>query len=230
MVVKPGRLFLIAMLSLVVMSGFLSNARADINCGVDQVQDAYGNLYNTVQIGSQCWMAENLNAGRMVDSWVDQSNNTIIEKYCYNDDLDYCATDGGLYQWDEMMMYSATDGAQGICPKGWHIPTDTEWKTMEITLGMSQTQADGTNWRGVDQGNQLKAGGASGFEARLSGFHFPNSSFYYYNQSTVFWTATTTNEIGYVSWNRCLSFNEPRVSRTGYYSWEMGLSVRCVKD
>ncbi|MCP4252684.1 MAG: hypothetical protein GY775_04615 [Candidatus Scalindua sp.] len=106
-------------------------------CGTDQVGDVDGNLYDTVQIGSQCWMAENLNVGTMVEGSMDQPYDTVIEKYCYRNILDNCNAYGGLYQWREMMQYVTTEGTQGICPTGWHIPTDAEWKTLEMYLGMS---------------------------------------------------------------------------------------------
>jgi len=56
------------------------------------------------------------------------SNNSVIEKYCYNNEEDSCTKYGGLYQWDEMMQYTTEQGVRGICPAGWHLPTDEEWK------------------------------------------------------------------------------------------------------
>jgi uncharacterized protein (TIGR02145 family) len=60
-----------------------------------------------------------------------QSNNSIIEKYCYDNNLDSCTKYGGLYQWNEIMQYTTQQGVQGICPTGWHLPTDEEWKVLE---------------------------------------------------------------------------------------------------
>ncbi len=79
------------------------------------------------------------------------TNNSSIEKYCYNDVPANCETYGGLYQWDEIMQYTTTPGVQGICPSGWHLPTGEEWKQMEMALGMSQSEADLYNWRGTDE-------------------------------------------------------------------------------
>lgn len=62
-------------------------------------------------------MKENLNVGTMIQSSSDQSNNSIIEKYCYNNDTANCSMYGGFYQWDEAMQYVATAGARGICPE-----------------------------------------------------------------------------------------------------------------
>ncbi len=102
------------------------------SCG-DTLNDTRdGQNYNTVQIGDQCWMAENLNVGTMIDGSDDQTQQTpeVIEKYCYDNNTANCDTYGGLYQWNEMMHYTTQEGAQGICPAGWHVPTDGEWCTL----------------------------------------------------------------------------------------------------
>ena len=64
-----------------------------------------GQTYHTVQIGSQCWLVENINAGTMINGSQSQKNNGIIEKYCYNNNSANCATYGGLYQWAEAVQY-----------------------------------------------------------------------------------------------------------------------------
>ncbi len=196
-------------------------------CGTDQVEDADGNLYDTVRIGSQCWMAENLNVGTMVLGTTEQTDNDEIEKYCYNNDLNNCVTDGGLYQWNEMMQYSTTGGAQGICPTGWHLPTDWEWKVLEMGLGMTQAQADFSNgWRGTDQGTQLKQGGTSGFQALFAGLRDPNGSFVNRGTHAWFWSST---ESGSLAWVRFLFSGLPSVNRS-IGNKAHGGSVRCVKD
>jgi len=91
------------------------------------VTDVDGNVYRTVLIGDQCWMAENLKVGTMINGDQVMTDNGIIEKYCYDNDTANCDIYGGLYQWDEMMNYSSSPGANGICPDGWHMPTDAEW-------------------------------------------------------------------------------------------------------
>jgi uncharacterized protein (TIGR02145 family)/prepilin-type N-terminal cleavage/methylation domain-containing protein len=122
-------------------------------------------------VGSQTWAKANVDAGLMVTGVTEQTNNSILEKYCYNNIESNCTNDanGGLYQWDEAMGYVTTEGAQGICPAGSHIPSDNDWKILEVQLGMSQAQADATDWRGTDQGTQLKPGGASGLNMPLAG-------------------------------------------------------------
>lgn len=89
-----------------------------------------GQEYNSVQIFSQCWFKENLNVGLMVPGGLVMEDNGLIEKYCYGDVLELCETYGGFYQWDELMNYSNEEEGQGICPSGWHIPNDIEWKVL----------------------------------------------------------------------------------------------------
>ena len=81
-------------------------------CGDALIDARDSKSYTTVQIGSQCWMAENLNIGTRIDGSNDQSQQTpeVIEKYCYDDNTTNCNTYGGLYQWDEMMQYVTTEG------------------------------------------------------------------------------------------------------------------------
>ncbi len=125
-----------------------------------------------------------------------------------------------------MMQYSTTEGVQGICPDGWHIPTDTEWKTLEMELGMTQAEADGTGLRGTDQGIQLKSGGTSGFEALLAGNRNTNGSFSSRGANDFFWSST---ESGSSAGLRGLRSGDAHVGR-GTITKAFGFSVRCVKD
>jgi len=91
------------------------------HCGLNYYDKRNGEVYGTVKIGSQCWMAKNMNVGTKVNSLTgdfEQTSNGIIEKYCHNNDISYCDVYGGLYEWPEAMQYSTTEGAQGICPEG----------------------------------------------------------------------------------------------------------------
>ena len=119
-----------------------------------------GQVYNTIQIFNQCWLRENLNVGTMVNSIDDMENNGIIEKYCYNNEPDSCTKYGGLYHWDEMMMYNSQQGVQGICPPGWHIPSDEEWKVIEGTVDNNYKIGDSiwntSGYRGLNAGDNLK--------------------------------------------------------------------------
>jgi hypothetical protein len=111
-------------------------------CGQPITDSRDAQIYNTVMIGAQCWFAQNLNIGTMLNSTSTQTNNSIIEKYCYNDDAVNRAVYGGLYQWDELMNYTSSSitvpsGRQGICPLGWHLPSDAEWCQLETYLDAS---------------------------------------------------------------------------------------------
>jgi hypothetical protein len=96
-----------------------------------------GKVYTTVYIGTQCWMKQNLNIGTRIAGAGNQTNNGTIEKYCYDDNESNCDYYGGLYQWNEMMQYTTTQGVKGICPKGWHLPTNNEWNVLSTFLGGS---------------------------------------------------------------------------------------------
>lgn len=89
-----------------------------------------GEVYPTVQIGNQCWMAKNLNIGKQLNHFQEATNNDTIEKYCYQNLSSNCQKNGGLYTWDEIMQYSENNGPQGICPEGWHIPTVEEFEEL----------------------------------------------------------------------------------------------------
>lgn len=178
--------------------------------------------YKVVNIGTQVWMAENLNIGERIDGSSQQSDNGIIEKYNYNDDTEYGPDYGGLYQWDELMLYSTDAGARGICPSGWHIPSHDEWKLLEVELGMSEAEADKLGLRGSDEGIRLRAGGSSDFEALLGGKR--NTSGYFENMDhyATFWTSD-----GYT---RTLGESFDQVYASKGDDPETGFSVRCVMD
>lgn len=208
-------------------------------CG-STITDSQGNVYGTVQIGNQCWMKENLNIGTMINGNTNQTDNNVIEKYCYGNIAANCDVYGGLYQWDEMMQYVVTEGTQGICPTGWHIPSDDEWKTMEMAIGMSQVQADATGNRGTDdEGGKLKETGyahwyypnngatnVTGFTGLPGGRGTGGGPFYTLTYNGYFWTSTKN---GSTSWSRSLSYYFQQVGRD-YINPDYGYSVRCVRD
>ncbi|MBN1197844.1 MAG: hypothetical protein JXA23_00735 [Bacteroidales bacterium] len=104
-------------------------------CGnpVTDIRD--GSIYPTVLVGTQCWMAVNLNFGSRIDLSATPLDNCTPEKYCYENDPANCTAKGGLYTWDEMMQYQTTEGLQGICPPGWHVPVETEWQALFDQFG-----------------------------------------------------------------------------------------------
>ena len=199
------------------------------DCG-DILKDARDNKeYKTVKIGEQCWMAQNLNIGIMLTGNQNQSDNKDIEKYCANNDAGNCSIYGGLYEWNEMMDYFLQESSQGICPDGWHIPSDGEWKQLEIALGMSSETADfGNTWRGTDQGSKLLSGGSSGYNALLSGGRTSSGSFLAFTQYEYIWTSTETDSD--YAWRRCLRSGDPTVGRWNTFPKNYGFSVRCLKN
>jgi uncharacterized protein (TIGR02145 family) len=206
------------------------------------VTDEDGNTYETVKIGGQCWMAENLNVGVQVDSvntgatHSDVADNGTIEKYCYNNDTNNCDTYGGLYDWREAMQYTTTAGTQGICPTGWHIPTDEEFKTLEKQLGMSTSEADNTGWRGTDEGDKMKIisecedganCNASLFSASMAGYRRHEGPFNSLGSHTYFWSSSESSSSN--AWGRYLYQDYSDVDRFTSLK-EFGFSVRCLKD
>jgi len=206
------------------------------------VTDIDGNVYQTVTIGSQVWMAENLKVthyrnGDPIPHVTDSGvwSGLTSGAYCeYNNDVNNVTTYGRLYNW------YAVDDSRNIAPEGWHVPTDEEWKQLEMYLGMSQAQADASGWRGTDEGGKLKATGTthwsspntgatneSGFSALPGGGRYLNGYFDTMGYLASFWSSTESGSYG--AWGRHLSFSHSQVYRSDY-SKRDGFSVRCVRD
>lgn len=195
-------------------------------CGDALIDPRDGQSYNTVKIGLQCWMAENINIGTMISGTSSQTNNGIIEKYCYGNNTANCNYAGGWYEWHEMMQYSTTPGVVGICPPGgWHLPTDGEYCTLEQAVDPT-ISCSATGDRGVDGGTKLKAGGGSGFEALMAGYRNTGGNFYNMGIETYFWTSSQNSG---QAWYRKLSNGNPKVNRY-FGNTSNGYSVRCVME
>lgn len=204
------------------------------------VKDADGNLYNSVTIGEQIWLSENLRTTKFNDSsgiskitdntaW----NSLSSPAYCwYNNDSTRYKAYGALYN-----GYTINSG--NLCPVGWHVPTDSDFKILEIYLGMTGIQADSTDWRGYNIGSKLKESGTihwrspnnnannmSAFTALPGGFRSFNGLFDFLGNSGFWWTSS----YNYLDvWYRKLSYDNEKVYRESR-SVLFGLSVRCVKD
>jgi uncharacterized protein (TIGR02145 family) len=192
-----------------------------------------GKTYHTVQIGNQCWLKENLDVGTMIQGIENQTSNGVIEKYCYNDDPNNCITYGGLYQWNEAMQYVTNEGAQGICPPGWHLPTDDEWAILGDLLGGSniagsKMKSTGTIEAGTGLWHAPNSGATnvSGFTGLPGGLRNLAGIFGNLGNNALFWSSTGTYD---TAWCRMLSYNVPSLGRAGNYKI-YGFSVRCVKD
>jgi len=207
------------------------------------VTDIDGNVYRIVKIGDQWWMAEDLRVthyrnGDAIPKVIDYSAWGALSTgaYWYYDNASsYAATYGALYNW-----YVVTD-SRNLAPAGWHVPTDAEWKQLEMYLGMSQSDADDYGRRGTNEGGKLKETGtihwdspnegatnSSGFCARPGGHreknygHFRDMGGYAY-----YWSATEYYSDS--AWYRILSYYRSGVSRN-YVGKHYGFSVRCIRD
>jgi uncharacterized protein (TIGR02145 family) len=181
-----------------------------------------GKVYITVTIGTQVWMAENLTyAPSSGNYWAWGDDNSNVETYGY------------LYDWET---------ALDVCPAGWHLPIDEEWKELEMSLGMTQAEADDTGFRGTNEGSKLagNAGlwaegklvndedfGTSGFTALPGGYRNDDGNFDLIGLIGGWWSATE----GYSSyaWSRFAVYNDSDVSRDNNNK-ENGFSVRCLRD
>ncbi len=202
--------------------------------------------YMTVQIGTQCWFRQNLNIGTMISGSVQQKNNGVIEKYCYNDLSGNCNTYGGMYRWGEMVQYlngasdsttwypEPTGNVQGICPAGWHLPSEAEWNTLIEYLGGSASaggamkESTQDHWAAPNTG----ATNTSGFTALPGGYRHPNGSFYNYNTDGLFWSVTEMNPPGSYEVNAGRLFLSYLSSSATFsqVAKRYGLYVRCLKD
>ena len=202
-----------------------------------------GKIYHTVQIGTQCWLKENLNVGIRINGSLNQEpSNSTIEKYCFNDLESNCNQFGGLYQWDELMQASVSPGARGICPQNWHIPTDEEWKTLEGTVDSQFPVGDPiwntTGSRGFDVGINLKSGSGwlgtgngtdlYGFTAFAGGYRSTTGTFASMSSYGYYWSSSEYFSTGTV-WIRNLSYDKNNNFRSNSLK-QYGYSVRCLED
>jgi uncharacterized protein (TIGR02145 family) len=189
-----------------------------------------GKTYNTVLIGTQCWMKENLDIGSMITGGQNQADNGIIEKYCYDDQPANCTIYGGLYQWDEAMQYPKTAGNQGICPPGWHIPSHAEWNILADFLGGfeeagGKIKEDGTaHWKEENVG----ASNLSGFTALPGGFRHLIGYFGYLTEHGYFWTSTNYDQEN--DWLRFVSHFNRNLQPYEYGRKKMAYSIRCIMN
>ncbi len=196
--------------------------KAEITVDVaDLIADIDGNKYAYINIGGQIWMRENLRV-------IHDPGGQPVVSYVYNDDTNYVTLYGRLYTWEIAMNHSTVEQAQGICPSGWHVPSDDEYKTLEMFLGMTQEEADMENtWRGDSVGTRLIVGGTSGYDAQLSGRRSSNGV---YSLGGIFEYMWTSTEYFDCAWRRCLDINSHLCGRWNTFPKSYAFSVRCIKN
>lgn len=197
-----------------------------------------GNTYKTVEIEGQIWMAENL----QFDSGCTQ---VVYEEYwdggwcgcpgsymSYEPDPSMCSKYGLLYQWSAMMTwdgwgYPPAEGIQGVCPNGWRVPTDSDWKTLELAIGLEDV--DTTDWRG-DVASSLwstEYGGdnTTSFSALPAGSRLTDGMYQGEGNHTSFWTSSEVDGLG---WSRLIKTDEQSIERN-MITFAAAQSVRCVR-
>ena len=194
---------------------------SDISYG-EMTDTRDGQVYKTVVIGTQTWMAENLNY-KVDSSW------------CYNNSADSCSKYGRLYEWASAMAVDAiynyailgdSINHQGACPSGWHIPRRLEWAILEDAVGgwyIADTKLKSTNgW--YDDGNGTNS---YGFSALPAGYRFSLGAFGHAGVVVYFWNATEDRMGSAYRWSCGHDYADMYLL---FYSKDIARSVRCVKD
>ena len=216
------------------------------------VADIDGNCYETVQIGEQLWIAENLkvthyNNGEEIPTgyFNEEWDELETDAYAvYNDDPENADIYGNLYNW------YAVDDNRGLCPDGWYVPTDAEFKALELFIGMSEEEANSLIWRGTNEGSRIAGNsdlwydgeldinlefGASGFNALPAGYRSPNDGEYFYRGiGANFWSSSVSDDYENTyfygkPYSRRLLFSKSGILRDNP-SKNYGFSIRCLKD
>lgn len=260
---KPIKVFQIAMLLVIVLAaGFTScekEKNEDPNLNKDTVKDIEGNVYKTVTIGLQTWMSENLKATKYANgtaipqitdgnAWGNLRNNDTHKAYCfYNNDasLGY----GVLYTYAAASNEDTSGvNVQGVCPTGWHLPSDEEWTVLENYLDdngynydgssggrqnkIAKAMANQTGWNNSsdvgDVGNDSDSNNGSGFAALPAGSRSnQDGKFYGSGNSCTWWSSSSISSTG--AYIRGLYYKNYGVQRYGATK-SAGFSVRCIKD
>jgi len=213
-------------------------------CGGDAVEDIDGNCYSTVQIGDQLWMAENLKVTHYNNGdEISYPNNEDWGSYnegqygVYDDDPANADIHGNLYN------FAVVADDRGVCPEGFHVPSDEEFMELEMELGMSEEYANSMGYRGTDEGSKLAGNsdlwnegdlvnnsefGTSGFNVLPAGSrHYNSGDYTYMGYYSLFWSSS--EKLGDLAWYRILcDYKYSYVSRY-YTNKENGFSIRCLQ-
>lgn len=219
-----------------------------ISCSQDNSTNPDSN-FETIKIGTQVWMTKNLDVDhyrngdpiqqvRNVNEWSNLKTGAWC--YYYND-----STNGRIY--GKLYNWYAVNDSRGLAPVGWHVPSDSEWKVMEIYIGMDPEFADLTQWRGRTEGGKLKSTGTIddgdglwkrpnvgatneiGFSALPGGIRYGDGLFYQLNYWASWWTSTIHYYRERSAWHRTIIYGLSEINRLEF-KMNCGLSVRCIKD
>jgi uncharacterized protein (TIGR02145 family) len=198
--------------------------------------DQQGNVYKTIVIGTQEWMAENLNTsiyrnGDAIPTNLDNGtwqNTTSGAWAYYNNDVSYACPYGKLYNW-----YACVDARQ-LCPVGWHVPTNAEWTVLTDFLGgeavaggkMKTTgtiEAATGLWYSPNTG----ATNSSGFSGAPGGFRDDFGDYFNFGYKGYWWSSSENDTNN--AWNRYLNYNNDIANRN-VFNKPYGFSVRCLRD
>jgi uncharacterized protein (TIGR02145 family) len=209
------------------------------------VSDIDGNIYKTIQIEQQVWMAENLkttrfNDGSSIPLVEDENSWDILQTpgYCWfeNNEAVFRNIYGAYYNW-----YTVNTGL--LCPTGWHIPNEEDWKVLKISLGMTEEQADQIlGVAGTTEGDKIREKGVlnwveesreanneSGFTALPGGCRSVGSADFLWEGTDASWWSATSAGIS-VAWSHGVGYNDSGIWRSDMYVKEYGQNIRCVKD
>lgn len=215
----------------------------------DQITDNDINIYNTVNIGTQVWFRDNLKTtkysnGEQITNVTNSSQWLTITSGAwryYNDDSQYNAPYGKFYNWQ------AVADTRKICPAGWHVPSDDEWKTLEQYLGMHTFELNVTDFRGsnANVGGKLKkvdpslwnapntgATDETGFSGIPGGRYNQDGTFTNLTIEGIWWSSTPAVPDTNLAWLRILNYTNSGISKTMPKGSMIGggFSVRCIKD
>ena len=231
-----------------------STGQEDQPCpGAATVTDIDSNTYNTVKIGNQCWMKENLRTTRYANGTIiplgTSTSTTTSYRYYPNNDSSNVFTYGYLYNWPAVMNEATSSssnpsGVQGICPNGWHVPSDVEWTQLTDYVGsqmqyqcnnssdnIAKALASTTGWNSSTEscavGNYPSTNNATGFSAHPVGYY--GLGYYsHFGNDANFWSVTERN-VNF-AYYRSIDYRQAKVYRSDSGLKYFGHSVRCVRD
>lgn len=225
-------------------SDWSAEGQIDIEIVTGSLLGNDGKTYQTVKIGNQWWLAENLRetkyrSGEAIPKvsdaaeWMGRTEGAYT---VYNND------DGGVSEYGYLYNWHTVNNYRNIAPQGWHVPTDEEWKELELYLGMGQSEIDKTDWRGSEEGGKLKGKGttywqspntgatnATGFNALPAGMRDgADGQFLWQGYSVYYWTKSRQSA-GH-PWARNLYYEHGGVYRLDHRNEQHGFSIRLVRD